>query len=286
MQRCRGSSGRRLPHLCAGRRPSRPARLSGAPAAGERRQLLLRRRSPPIPPCRSRRLLQRPADIIGSPDNARASAKMPLPRDLYGPSGEFARRRVRPPAPRKLSANAAAAGTDQAVPLDRRRAAPEGALGVTPSMAMTASARAEATQTADRRDGCRAAAFAPGAARRPRRAPRRSSAPPTCSSSGAAHFIALLQREGGKTLDDALSEVREAVDFCRYYAARGPQAVRRGAGAAGTDRREQRAAAARARRVRRDLAVEFSAGDLPRPGHRGADGRQYAWSPSPPSRRR
>jgi RHH-type transcriptional regulator, proline utilization regulon repressor / proline dehydrogenase / delta 1-pyrroline-5-carboxylate dehydrogenase len=36
-----------------------------------------------------------------------------------------------------------------------------------------------------------------------------------------AHFIALLQREGGKTLDDALSEVREAVDYCRYYAAEG-----------------------------------------------------------------
>ena len=30
-----------------------------------------------------------------------------------------------------------------------------------------------------------------------------------------------MQREGGKTLDDALSEVREAVDFCRYYAAEG-----------------------------------------------------------------
>ena len=37
----------------------------------------------------------------------------------------------------------------------------------------------------------------------------------------AAHFIALLQHEGGKTLDDALSEVREATDFCRYYAAEG-----------------------------------------------------------------
>jgi RHH-type proline utilization regulon transcriptional repressor/proline dehydrogenase/delta 1-pyrroline-5-carboxylate dehydrogenase len=36
-----------------------------------------------------------------------------------------------------------------------------------------------------------------------------------------ADFIALLQREGGRTLDDALSEVREAVDFCRYYAAQG-----------------------------------------------------------------
>jgi RHH-type proline utilization regulon transcriptional repressor/proline dehydrogenase/delta 1-pyrroline-5-carboxylate dehydrogenase len=32
-------------------------------------------------------------------------------------------------------------------------------------------------------------------------------------------LIALLQTEGGKTLDDALAEVREAVDFCRYYAA-------------------------------------------------------------------
>ncbi|MGA7807927.1 bifunctional proline dehydrogenase/L-glutamate gamma-semialdehyde dehydrogenase PutA, partial [Bradyrhizobium sp.] len=36
-----------------------------------------------------------------------------------------------------------------------------------------------------------------------------------------ARFIALLQREGGKTLDDALSEVREAADFCRYYASQG-----------------------------------------------------------------
>ena len=35
------------------------------------------------------------------------------------------------------------------------------------------------------------------------------------------HFIALLQLEGGKTIDDAVSEVREAVDFCRYYASEG-----------------------------------------------------------------
>ncbi|MDB5602531.1 MAG: bifunctional proline dehydrogenase/L-glutamate gamma-semialdehyde dehydrogenase [Xanthobacteraceae bacterium] len=32
-------------------------------------------------------------------------------------------------------------------------------------------------------------------------------------------LIALLQTEGGKTLDDAVAELREAVDFCRYYAA-------------------------------------------------------------------
>ncbi len=33
-----------------------------------------------------------------------------------------------------------------------------------------------------------------------------------------AKLIALLQSEAGKTLDDCLSEVREAADFCRYYA--------------------------------------------------------------------
>ena len=32
-------------------------------------------------------------------------------------------------------------------------------------------------------------------------------------------LIALLQAEGGRTLDDAVAEVREAADFCRYYAA-------------------------------------------------------------------
>jgi RHH-type transcriptional regulator, proline utilization regulon repressor / proline dehydrogenase / delta 1-pyrroline-5-carboxylate dehydrogenase len=32
-------------------------------------------------------------------------------------------------------------------------------------------------------------------------------------------FLALLQSEAGKSLDDAMAELREAVDFCRYYAA-------------------------------------------------------------------
>ncbi|MCG6207866.1 bifunctional proline dehydrogenase/L-glutamate gamma-semialdehyde dehydrogenase PutA [Rhodopseudomonas sp. HC1] len=36
-----------------------------------------------------------------------------------------------------------------------------------------------------------------------------------------ASFIALLQDEGGKTLDDCVAEVREAIDYCRYYAAEG-----------------------------------------------------------------
>uniref|UniRef100_UPI0022EA7EE1 aldehyde dehydrogenase family protein n=1 Tax=Falsiroseomonas oryzae TaxID=2766473 RepID=UPI0022EA7EE1 len=31
-------------------------------------------------------------------------------------------------------------------------------------------------------------------------------------------FVAAIQDEGFRTLDDALSELREAVDFCRFYA--------------------------------------------------------------------
>ena len=37
-------------------------------------------------------------------------------------------------------------------------------------------------------------------------------------------LVALLQREAGKTNDDAVAEIREAVDFLRYY---GPEAVKR-----------------------------------------------------------
>ena len=34
-------------------------------------------------------------------------------------------------------------------------------------------------------------------------------------------FLRLLVKEGGKTLPDAVAELREAIDFCRYYAVRG-----------------------------------------------------------------
>ena len=36
---------------------------------------------------------------------------------------------------------------------------------------------------------------------------------------GRDRLMALLAHEGGKTLDDGIAEVREAADFCRYYAA-------------------------------------------------------------------
>ena len=71
--------GVRLPHLCAGRRPSRAARLSRPPASRERREFLLRRRSPATPTCRSTELLRRPAATLEGGATP-ATARIPLPR--------------------------------------------------------------------------------------------------------------------------------------------------------------------------------------------------------------
>jgi RHH-type proline utilization regulon transcriptional repressor/proline dehydrogenase/delta 1-pyrroline-5-carboxylate dehydrogenase len=43
----------------------------------------------------------------------------------------------------------------------------------------------------------------------------------TAMEGARGRLINLLQVEAGKTLDDALAEWREAIDFCRYYAAEG-----------------------------------------------------------------
>lgn len=46
----------------------------------------------------------------------------------------------------------------------------------------------------------------------------------------AVEFFALATREAGKTLADGVAEVREAVDFLRYYAAQAAQAAQAEAG--------------------------------------------------------
>ena len=51
-----------------------------------------------------------------------------------------------------------------------------------------------------------------------RRARSCSNARPTSTRSIAEEFFSLCIREAGKTLIDAVLEVREAVDFLRFYA--------------------------------------------------------------------
>ena len=116
----RRAAGRRLPRLCAGRRPPRPARLSGAAASGERRQLVVRRRSRPIRRCRSRRSSS--ARRAGSATRStrairrsrcRAISMRPARRNSRG------RRVRRPREPRRAARRGRAAPTCRA----RRRAA-------------------------------------------------------------------------------------------------------------------------------------------------------------------
>lgn len=143
-------------------------------------------------------LLRRPAAIIESPDHAR-HANIPLPVDLYRPERtsshgvEFGERA----ALSKLLAEIAASKPDMDKAIDAT--AEQANAAVTAARAGFASW--SRTPAEDR------AAILDNTA--------------DLLEQRRASFIALLQQEGGKTLDDALSEVREATDFCRYYAAQG-----------------------------------------------------------------
>ena len=143
-------------------------------------------------------LLRRPADIIGSAAQARHS-RIPLPRDLLpqrinSRGIEFGERAalntlVAEIARAKIPARGSVADTS---PVDAERAVGAARAGFPAWNARPASERASILEKAA-----------------------------DLLEARAAHVMALLQHEGGKTLDDALSEVREAADFCRYYAAEG-----------------------------------------------------------------
>ena len=87
-------------------------------------------------------------------------------------------------------------------------------------------------------------------------------------------LIALLQSEGGKTLDDAVAEVREAVDFCRYYAAEARRSLQPESMPGPTGECNE-LSLSRPRGLRLHQSMELSVGDLPRPGERRAGCRQY-----------
>jgi RHH-type transcriptional regulator, proline utilization regulon repressor / proline dehydrogenase / delta 1-pyrroline-5-carboxylate dehydrogenase len=143
-------------------------------------------------------LLRRPAAIIGAVANAR-HPNIRLPRDLYLPQRlnslgiEFGDRAALSDLVSAIAASSPDAGdviqADAQIASDAVAAA---GAGFSSWSRMRARTRAEILHKAA-----------------------------SLLEQRTAPFIALLQREGGKTLDDALSEVREAVDFCRYYAASG-----------------------------------------------------------------
>src|SRR5499427_6387095 len=167
-------------------------------------------------------LLERPQARIGDARHAR-NPKIPLPRDLYGPqrrnsSGvEFGDRaaldallaEIRAAEPSReawpLVDGVRRAGIERVVisPIDAKAIGRVGegddAIAAAAMAAAQSGFAAWAATALDVRAGVLERAGDLLEARRGR-------------------LIALLQVEGGKTLDDAVAEVREAIDFCRYYA--------------------------------------------------------------------
>jgi RHH-type proline utilization regulon transcriptional repressor/proline dehydrogenase/delta 1-pyrroline-5-carboxylate dehydrogenase len=171
-------------------------------------------------------LLRRPADIIGNAESAR-HPNIRAPRDLYQPQRQNSRGiefGERTALNKLLGAIAAETTPVAAAPVINGQARAGVAHGIVSPIDQTTLVGSVVDATpADVNAAISAARTGfKGWSRTPagRRAKILEQAADLLERR-AAHFIALLQREGGKTLDDALSEVREAVDFCRYYAAQG-----------------------------------------------------------------
>jgi RHH-type proline utilization regulon transcriptional repressor/proline dehydrogenase/delta 1-pyrroline-5-carboxylate dehydrogenase len=171
-------------------------------------------------------LLRRPDDILGGADQA-AHKDIPLPRHLFGAERinsrgiEFGERAA---LGGLLSAVAAETAPVSALPLiDGIAAGGKACARLSPIDGSTpVGSVVDATpEQVEQAVAAARAGFPHWSAVAARSRAQVLNAAADLLERRAPHFIALLQREGGKTLDDALSEVREAVDFCRYYAARG-----------------------------------------------------------------
>jgi RHH-type proline utilization regulon transcriptional repressor/proline dehydrogenase/delta 1-pyrroline-5-carboxylate dehydrogenase len=174
---------------------------------------------------------QAPTEEIVADPVARVAAlkekphpRIPLPRDLYGPERRNARGiDLSNPARQAALAEAmeAAAGPWQAAPLigGTERPGPARAALDPADRRREIGTVSETTPEHIETALAQAAAAAPGWDAVP--APARAAALERAADlleTRLADFMALIVREGGRTIPDALAELREAVDYCRYYA--------------------------------------------------------------------
>jgi RHH-type proline utilization regulon transcriptional repressor/proline dehydrogenase/delta 1-pyrroline-5-carboxylate dehydrogenase len=169
-------------------------------------------------------ILRRPQNFIANPHAAR-STKIPLPQDIYQPERraaagvEFGER-----AALEALLDEARAGTREsnvAAPLidGTELAGAEQVLTSPVDGHVIGSVRPANVKIAAAAMAAAQAGFAAWAATpiADRAAVLERAA--SLLEQNRGELIALLQNEGGKTLDDALAEIREAIDYCRYYAA-------------------------------------------------------------------
>ena len=168
-------------------------------------------------------LLKRPSAIVERPARAR-NASLPLPEDLFGPSRknsggvEFGHAQSLQALVDDVQAHHAAA--DAAPIIDGKTVVGAGRVAVSPVDAIRAVGRVVDGNAALADSAIEAAAIGfrhwsrtPASARADA-----LEAAADLMQAQRATFLALLAEEGGKTLDDGIAELREAVDFLRYYA--------------------------------------------------------------------
>jgi RHH-type transcriptional regulator, proline utilization regulon repressor / proline dehydrogenase / delta 1-pyrroline-5-carboxylate dehydrogenase len=175
-------------------------------------------------------ILRRPQHWISDPAKAR-HPRIPLPKDLYGPDRrnsmgvEFGDRGSLEALQNEIAA--AAPGAPEAVPLIDGRAR-NGAWRAVRSPIDGASIGSVSEGDAQTTAAALAAAASGWPAWAAASVDERATALERAADAlerRRGRLIWLLQAEGGKTLDDAVAEVREAVDLCRYYAAEARRAL-------------------------------------------------------------
>ena len=172
------------------------------------------------PHCRLEDLLEDPYAAIGEPSRAR-HRHLPLPKDLYQPlranskGVEFGDRE----ALRALLAEIGASRGEKfsaqpSSPSLAPRRAVHSAIDATPlgDVVWADAASVDAAMRVAHK------AFPAWSARPVEARAQILEAAAALIEARRGRLIALLQGEGGKTLDDALAELREAADYCRYYA--------------------------------------------------------------------
>ena len=171
------------------------------------------------------KLLQRPADVVGEASDAR-HRHLPLPQDLYGAA--------RPNSRGVEFGHEASLRALQNEVVQGAAKAPKTATSLIDGQTLSGRPRSVTAPQkrghvvgevieAQMADVDRAMRAAKAGYRTWQAVPvhERSEALRRAANQLEAQrglFLHLLQWEAGKTLDDALAEVREAVDFCRYYA--------------------------------------------------------------------
>jgi RHH-type proline utilization regulon transcriptional repressor/proline dehydrogenase/delta 1-pyrroline-5-carboxylate dehydrogenase len=170
-------------------------------------------------------LLVPPADLIGNAGAAR-HRRIPLPADLYGPSRKNSRG-VELGHAESLERLLAEIASAAAKPFPEAGALINGKLAGGAKRPVLSPIDGKPIGTVAEADGTiggRAMLAAKAGFAAWNRTPARLRAAALRKTADLMEerrglLLALLQAEAGKTLDDAISEVREAVDFCRYYAA-------------------------------------------------------------------